>query len=219
MCWKVTPSLYSAWLFFAKPQFDRTEEQELAARAEFIRILRKEPAAPSDAMRRGTLFEDLIMQNIRGGQIIIPEDCDEEGKPLLTDGDRICANQIAMMCREGIFQVKDGRELPSGNYIYGVADCLMLNGIFDFKRTESYEMGKYIKSIQHWAYMYIWDMQQFNYLVGDGSPEPFIEPYNWNDKSLALLEGRICEMIYWINCDEELRNIFAEGWKYEKALK
>lgn len=217
MTWKVTPSLYSSWMFYAKPMFDRTPEQELAARQEFIRVLKKIPGEETDAIRRGVLFEKLIMDVVKGGTLSIPEDEGVDGQRLLCDNDLQCAINIAAMCRDGVFQIKDGRELPSGNYIYGISDCIMLNGGFDFKRVGEYEMGKYLKSIQHWAYMYIWTLPQFHYLVGDGSPEPFIEPYTWNERSLGLLEGRICEMIHWINCDPELREIFAEHWTYKKG--
>lgn len=219
MTWKITPSLYSAWHFYAKPLFDRTDEQEQQARAEFIRALSKEQGEETDHIRRGVLFEQMIMQGVETGGVSLPDALDAKGKPLFNPEkhDRQCALHIAEMVRGGLFQVKDGKELPSGNYIYGVADCILLNGGGDFKYVSEYEMGKYQKSIQHLAYMYIWNLPQFYYFIADGSPIPFIEPYMWGEGSLALLDSRIAEMIHWINCDEELRNIFSQKWTYEKA--
>ena len=128
-----------------------------------------------------------------------------------------CARAIATNCRDGVFQEKDGRELPSGNYIYGVADCILPTTIVDFKRVGAgkYEQGKYQKSIQHLAYMYIWESKRFDYLICDGSDEPFDEFYTWTDGSLGLLESRIALMIHDINCDPEFAPVFAENWKYE----
>ena len=116
-----------------------------------------------------------------------------------------------------MFQEKDGRELPSGNYIYGVADCILPTTIVDFKRVGAgkYEQGKYQKSIQHLAYMYIWDSKRFDYLICDGeSTEPFDEFYTWTDGSLGLLESRVALMIHDINCDPELAVVFSENWTY-----
>lgn len=219
MTWRITPSLYSAWHFYAKPQFDRTDEQEQAARAEFIRALKKESGEPTDAIRRGVLFEQMIMQGVDKGKVLLPDELDSKGKPLFNPDkyDTQCAQHIADMVRGGVFQIKSGRELPSGNFIYGVADCILLNGGGDFKYVGEYEMGKYQKSIQHLAYMYIWNLPQFYYFVADGSPIPFIEPYMWNEGSLALLDSRIAEMVWWINQDAELRQIFDEKWTYKKT--
>lgn len=219
MTWKVTPSLYSSWRHYALPKFDRTEEQEAEARAEFIRVLRKEKTDVTPEMERGNQFESLIMKYVfiakaksenRGCLAL------ERDTSLLNKGDIVCAQTIGEQVYNGEFQVKDGRELPSGNYIYGVADCILLNGIIDFKRVTQYEQDKYKDSIQHWAYMYIWDLPQFYYYVGAGDPEPYIEPYCWFKGAEGLLDSRIAEMIGWINADAELRDIFAEFWTYEK---
>lgn len=219
MTWKVTPSLYNAWRFYAKPMFDRTPEDEAAARTEFIRVLRKEKGEVSDEMRRGTLFEEMIMQAVRGEPVMLPDELGKSGKPLFNPASSVveCATKIGQARQKGVFQEKDGRELPSGNYIYGVADCILLNDIDDFKYTDNYEMGKYQQSIQHLAYMYIWQLPLFNYVVGDGSPDPFYEPYTWRPiDSLATLESRIALMIWSINQDPEMRKIFAEFWSYKK---
>lgn len=210
MLYKITPSLYNAWLAYAKPLYDRDEQQELDARDEFLRALSKEPAPETDAMRRGVWFESLIMRVVDYDLADVPED-----DP--TADDVRCAEFIGDMVRDGVFQVKDGRELPSGNYIYGVADCILLNGVVDFKRVSSpYEMGKYQKSIQHLAYMYIWQLPQFYYVIADGGDRPFFEPYIWDDSALDLLESRVSEMIGTIERDPELARVFAENWEYKK---
>jgi hypothetical protein len=221
MPWKVTPSLYNSWLFYRYPQFDRDEAQEAEARAEFISALRKERKPDTPEQARGHLFENTIEYLATGktsGQII-SLDPDNE----FTDKDELaCARVIADNCRDGVFQERDGRELPSGNYIYGVADCILPTTIVDFKRVGAgkYEQGKYQESIQHLAYMYIWESKRFDYLICDGSDEPFDEFYTWNDGSLGCLESRIALMIHDINCDPEMAKIFAENWAYKtKGVK
>lgn len=219
MTWKITPSLYSAWDYYAHPLFDRTDEQESEARQEFIQALHHQSATVTDAIKRGRLFENMVQQAAETGGVSLPDDLDEKGN-LLIDRDKgygPCALFMGAQFKDGVFQVRDGRELPSGNYIYGVADVIMLNGIVDIKCVNDYSMGKYQKSIQHWAYMYIWQLKQFYYEICDGSARPFIEPYTWFDGAVGLLESRISEMICWINQDAELREIFAKEWSYDNG--
>lgn len=209
MPWKITPSLYNSWLFYRYPLFDRDDEQEKAARDEMLRALRKEKTPDTPEQARGHLFEAWVEHLA----------CDWKTDALneLEPDELACARAIATNCRDGVFQEKDGKELPSGNYIYGVADCILPTTIVDFKRVGpgKYEQGKYQKSIQHLAYMYIWESKRFDYLVCDGSDEPFDEFYTWENGSLGLLESRIALMIHDINCDPELAAAFAENWKYE----
>lgn len=234
MPWKITPSLYNAWLFYRYPLFDRDEQQEKDARDEMLRVLRKEKSPETPEQERGHIFENTI-------EFLATGKCNPESKILAVaqptaddmnngadgfdgiipvsedDPEYKCAREIAENCIFGLFQEKDGKELPSGNYIYGVADCILPTTIVDFKRVGAgkYEQGKYQKSIQHLAYMYIWDTKRFDYLVCDGSAEPFDEFYTWSDSSLGLLESRIAMMIHEINCDEEMAKIFLENWEYK----
>lgn len=210
MPWKVTPSLYNSWLFYRYPLFDRTEEQEQAAREEMLNALRriKTPDTPEQA--RGHLFETYV-ENIATLRTCA-------GLEELDPNELACARAIATNCADGVFQERGGRELPSGNYIYGVADCILPTTIVDFKRVGAgkYEQGKYQKSIQHLAYMFIWESKRFDYLICDGeSAEPFDEFYTWSDGSLGLLESRIALMIHDINCDPEFAATFAENWTYQ----
>lgn len=208
MPWKITPSLYNSWLFYRYPLFDRTEEQEQEARAEFMSALRKEHKPDTPEQARGHLFERYI-ENY--ANLWTCADL-----PNLEPAEQDCAWKIAENCKDGIFQEKGGKELPSGNYIYGVADCILPTTIVDFKRlgAGNYEMGKYQKSIQHLAYMYIWDSKRFDYLICDGGNEPFVETYTWEDGSLGLLESRIALMISEINNDPEMKEILKEQWSY-----
>ena len=210
MPWKITPSLYNSWLYYRYPQFDRTEEQEKEARGEFINALRKIKTPDTPEQARGHLFENWVEKIANGNEFGVLEDLSPE--------EYECAKVIADNCRDGVFQEKDGKELPSGNYIYGVADCILPTTIVDFKRVGAgkYEQGKYQKSIQHLAYMYIWESQRFDYLICDGeSAEPFDEFYTWNSASLGVLESRIALMIHDINCDAEFAPILAENWSYQ----
>ena len=209
MPYKITPSLYNSWLYYTKPLFDRTEEQEAQARAEFIDALRRVRKPDTMEQERGHIFENTI-------EYLATGKCDPKYPAELDESAELnCAKAIADMCRDGVFQERDGRELPSGNYIYGMADCILPTTIFDFKRVSAYEMGKYQQSIQHLAYMYIWNSKRFDYLVCDGSDQPFDETYTWTDGSLGMLESRIALMCSSINGDPELRKYFNENWNYK----
>lgn len=215
MPWKVTPSLYNSWLFYRYPLCERDEQQEKDARNEMLRALKREKTPDTPEQERGHIFENTIERLATGK-------CEAKAK-ILDDTDENkdeynCARIIAENCKDGVFQERDGKELPSGNYIYGVADCILPTTIVDFKRVGAgkYEQGKYQKSIQHLAYMYIWDSKRFDYLVCDGSAEPFDEFYTWSDGSLGLLESRIALMIHEINCDKEMAKVFLENWEYKK---
>lgn len=223
MPWKVTPSLYNSWLFYMYPMFDRDEEAEKQARDEFLRVLRKEKSEETPEQHRGHVFENTVEYLATGRAdprypVLEPEREAEES-PAGRDPEYLCARAVADTCRDGVFQEKDGRELPSGNYIYGIADCILPTTIVDFKRVGpgKYEMGKYQKSIQHLAYMYIWDAKRFDYLICDGDEEPFDEFYVWNDESLGVLESRIAMMIHYINQDPEFRAEFAKHWSYNSG--
>lgn len=229
MPWKITPSLYNSWLFYRYPLFDRDEEQEKAAHDEMLRVLRKEKTPDTPEQARGHLFENTIeffatgktsgkMLPLEPGDLPPDMPCTLDPDEVVDTDELACARAIAANCRDGVFQEKDGRELPSGNYIYGVADCILPTTIVDFKRVGAgkYEQGKYQKSIQHLAYMYIWESKRFDYLICDGSDEPFDEFYTWENGSLGLLESRIALMIHDINCDPEFAPVFAENWTYNK---
>ena len=227
MPWKITPSLYNSWLFYRYPLFDRDEELEKKARGEFVDVLCKIKTPDTPEQARGHLFENTIEYMATGktsGEILelLPET--EEDMPGALTAEELpiykelaCARKIADNCKYGIFQEKDGRELPSGNYIYGVADCILPTTIVDFKRVGpgKYEQGKYQKSIQHLAYMYIWESKRFDYLICDGeSDEPFDEFYTWTDGSLGQLESRIALMIWDLNQDKEFAEMLAKNWSY-----
>lgn len=208
MPWKVSPSLYNSWLYYRYPQFDRDEEQEKAAREEMLCVLRKEIVKITPEIERGWLFEEWIEAIATNEKHLLEP---------LEPNELACARAIATNCKDGVFQEKDGKELPSGNYIYGIADCILPTNIVDFKRVSAgnYEQGKYQKSIQHLAYMYIWDSKRFDYLICDGeSPEPFDEFYTWTDGSLGLLESRIALMLHDLNCDPEMTELLNKKWKY-----
>jgi hypothetical protein len=207
MKYLIRQSLYAAWHWYAKPLYDRTEEQEQQEREKFIKVLRKEESESNNAINLGINFENAVESLA----------CNLTDKEWHLEGEELkCAEKCAGYLKDGVFQVYGKKELPSGNCLEGTADCIKLIFIADTKRKSSpYEMGEYQKSIQHWGYMYIWDRGRFDYLICDGSPDPFVETYIWEENSLALLESRIFEMIVSINSDPEIAQIFAEKWEYK----
>ena len=74
--------------------------------------------------------------------------------------------------------------------MYGIADVIRRNTIFDIKRVNYYDIGKYEGSIQHLIYMYATGIPNFEYVISDGQ-EVYVETYHWESKSLETLKERI----------------------------
>jgi hypothetical protein len=186
----ITPSLYSAWKYW--------RESEGAGINEILDTLNKVEKEKSPAMQAGIDFELDIRQVCDGG--------------MLTDD--FCVMEAAEIVRGGIWQQRVSKEL-NGDLLYGIADVIRRNTIFDIKRVSQYDIGKYEGSIQHLIYMYATDIPNFEYVISDGH-EVYVEAYHWGAGSLEMLGERISEMKDSLLSDDEMNWAFHTHWMYRR---
>jgi hypothetical protein len=185
----ITPSLYSSWKYW----MDSEEE----GRTAILETLCKVEKEKSPAMQMGIDFENNIRKVCEGGTVDDP-----------------CVNEVAKIVQGGMWQQRISRELD-GDLVYGIADVIKRNTIYDIKRIYQYELGKYEDSIQHLIYLYAAEIPNFEYLISDGR-EVYEEAYYWESKSLDLLKSRIADLKDSLLADRELSSAFIENWKYRK---
>jgi len=186
----ITPSLYSSWKYWK-------DNEEDDGKADILLTLKKIEMIKSPAMLAGIKFEEEIQKVCEGSAA---EDS--------------CVNEVADMVRGGMWQQTVSRELD-GDLLYGRADVIRRNKIFDIKKVIQYEIGKYESSIQHLIYMYATDIPNFDYLIAD-SYNVYVETYHWENKSLDELRSRIADMKESILADAEMAEAFIKNWQYRK---
>lgn len=193
----ITPSLHDAWLWYIKLD-DKTD-------AEFLATLRKEPFAPSEAMQKGIAFEDAVLAYTKEGGF--PDDA----SPEYID----CIRQIGDIVAGGLWQERAGKDviLDGVHYIlYGKADVVKRNWLYDIKYTTNYEIGKYLMKIQHPVYMSLFCLQNFGYLITDGR-NFYREDYFWQADSEVKMLGELQEMMAFIYSVPEFKAAYLEHWK------
>lgn len=218
----ITASLYNAYLYYAKTDFEvygeRSEEIEAKARQDFLNTLNKVKLEKSPAMLKGIQFEDAIRSitegNNRDENIKMPKNANPLDYPLLnrlTDDEYKCASEIAEKVKGGMWQVKLSKKI--GDYLlFGYADVIKRDVINDIKRVNQYaEIGKYEPSIQHLIYLECSPLEHFKYLICDGKSN-FEEYYHKDADNRDKLIGRIDEMVGFINQTPEFKTAFEANW-------
>lgn len=111
---------------------------------------------------------------------------------------------------KGIWQQKLCKTV--GDYVlYGKADVIRGDTIYDIKRVNSYDLNKYQNSIQHLLYMECSGIENFKYVVSTGK-EVFIEYYHKDADNLEKLLSRINEMIGFIRQTPKFNAAFEKNW-------
>jgi hypothetical protein len=187
----ITPSLYSAWRYWKN-----SEE----AGEDILDTLNKKERETSSAMQAGIDFEEAVRRFCDG-----------------MESEDFCVMEAGERVQGGIWQQRIGRELD-GDLVYGIADVIRRNTIFDLKRVHKYDLGKYESSIQHLVYMYATEIPNFEYVISDGR-EVYIEAYHWETRSFETLKERIVEMKESILFDDEMRRAFQANWTYRQEDK
>lgn len=156
----LTHSLLSSWLYSLRENPYEDLETEKDAREEFMKVLRREPVEPTEAMQNGVDFENLVTACIQNA------------------GDRSnkwfdAASTVASELRGAQLQfVASKRVLIAGQeyVLYGRFDALKAGVISDIKFTKNYDKGKYYDSTQHPMYMFLMPTaNEFTYIVSNGS--------------------------------------------------
>lgn len=160
----LTHSLLSSWLYSLRENPYEDMETEKDAREEFMKVLRREPVEPTEAMQNGNDFEALVTKILTGnaGTAFAFE-------PKWYDA----ASAVASELRGAQLQfVASKRVLIAGQeyVLYGRFDALKAGVISDIKFTKNYDKGKYYDSTQHPMYMFLMPTaKEFTYIVSNGS--------------------------------------------------
>lgn len=193
----VTATLINSWLFYMKSR----EEYEEQAKQDFLNCLNKVKTEPTEAMQKGIDFENKIRL------------CDEQNLYSRTD---IAVNEITDYIKGGLWQETVSKVVDVDGLnvlVYGKADVIKMDTIYDIKRVKSYEIGKYSKSVQHLFYLFCTKLPVFRYLVSDGN-SVFVETYTLNAYTEAMTKSNIKEFFDWLKITGRFET-YLEKWKGE----
>lgn len=206
MRYLITPSLYGSYLYYTSTDFnqiyadvEKAEEAEQKAYQDWLNTLNKVRTPTTEVQQRGIDFEDAVrdLSNGLGTDLI-------EGDELST------AEAIARIVEGGLWQETLKKE--TDNYLlYGRADVIKQDTIYDIKRVSSYDIGKYGKSIQHLLYMECAGLDKFDYLISDGK-SIYKETYTRDIYTMPILLEKIGMMVDFIKSTPEFSKPFNEFW-------
>lgn len=191
----VTATLINSWLYYLKSR----EEYEQQAKEGFFNCLNKVKTEPTEAMQRGIDFENAV------------HSCDVLNT-ICEDDDTV--NEITDYIKGGLWQetVTKHMDIDGLNVlIYGKADVIKMDTIYDIKRVSTYDIGKYTHSSQHLFYLYCTGLPVFKYLVSDGN-NVFVETYTAGEGTPKLVKSVITEFFNWLK-RAELFDTYLENWK------
>lgn len=191
----LTHSLLSSWLYTMKEDTD-AERDHLE---EFLAALRREKQEPTEAMKNGVRFENLVTAITWGAD-------DSE------DRWHGAASKIAAVIDGGSLQHKASKEIEVGGLallLYGRLDALKAGEIYDIKFSKGYERGKYLDSTQHPVYLeLVPEALGFTYLISNGS-EVWTERYR-RDETPSIYPV-ISDFLDWLR-DMGLMDTYKEKW-------
>lgn len=193
----LTQSLLSNWIHFLDAEDSYTD----AALDSFKTALRREPFEPTPAMLAGREFEAAVNAQVAGEEIEFPNEKYARA-----------VKRFARLCAGGQAQVTVGRtERIAGLEfrLYGICDYVKAGTIFDIKRVQRYEYGKYFKSPQHPMYLHlIPGANKFTYLIFDGM-NTYTETYRRGD--FTPIEDTISKFVHWLK-EYDYWNTYNEHW-------
>ena len=102
--------------------------------------------------------------------------------------------------------------------MFGYADVLNYDTIYDIKTTKNYHLGKYFNTSQHKIYCYCLEVDKFKYLIQgnykkdeDACNHFYTEDYTYK---VGQAEALITEFIEWLKATK-LYEIWKERWVRE----
>lgn len=196
MRYLLTSSLYSDWFGF--------QRMESKTKQDIMDVLCKKPKEKTAQMQDGIDFEN----EVRAA-------CEHRPISIVDPARLACVTEVADVVRGGLWQEKVYKEISICGMdflLYGLADVIKRDHIYDVKFTKKYEIGKYQNSIQHLSYMFCSNIPHFAYLPSDGQ-SVWREDYSLSDKTEVLLRGRLASMIENIMADHDMKEAYLEHWR------
>lgn len=194
MYW-LTQSLLSSWKHF----LDADDAYADAALSSFLSTLRREEKETTPAMQAGIDFEAAINSTVAGVPV---ESGSAKYDRAVAKFSRICAGGQPQVPVAGRLRVS-GLEFQ----LYGVCDYVKAGVIFDIKRVQRYEYGKYLHSPQHPMYLHLLpSASNFTYLIFDGT-STYTETYRRGD--FEPIENTISCFINWLLANGYINDYFT----------
>lgn len=204
----ITPSLYSSYVYYAETDFsvygDSADEWAKKAYEDWLNCLNKVQTPTTEAQQRGIDFENAV-HALSSGEPEKTEFADDK-----EEAEYATAREIAAKVKGGMWQEVLKKETKD-YLLYGRADVILRNHIYDIKRVSQYEVGKYQKSIQHLLYLECAGLDNFEYLVSDGR-NVYAEYYQREPDNLQKLLGKIDGMVDFISSVPEFAVPFLTKW-------
>ena len=196
MYW-LTQSLLSKWLHF----LDADDAYSDTALQSFLSLLRLEEKEMTPAMQAGIDFESAINAAVSG----------VEPEPISVKYDR-AVRRFTRLCAGGQPQVPIAGHIKTCGLdfqLYGVCDYVKAGTIYDIKRVQRYEYGKYFHSPQHPMYLHLLpEARKFTYLIFDGS-NIYTETYRRGD--FPPIEETILKFVRWLD-EFEYMDDYKKYW-------
>lgn len=193
----LTQTLLSSWQHFLDSEDTYAED----ALASFIQTLKREPKETTSAMQAGIDFEAAINAEVAGTPVDIQN---EKAARAIRRFSRLCAGGQPQVPVSGQITAA-GLEIC----LYGVCDYVKAGTIYDIKRVQRYEYGKYFHSPQHPMYLHLVPgAAKFSYLIFNGT-DTFIETYRRGD--FPPIEETITTFIHWLR-ENGYMSLYEEHW-------
>lgn len=224
MRYLITPSLYGSYIYYRDTDFsrvyedsDRATEAENKAYQDWLNALNKVKTPTTEVQQLGINFENAIEElcnnydkvKLEDENLVFGNEVDFILTSLLSENEAKAAYEIAKKVVGGYWQETLKKEV--GDYLlYGRADVIKRDYIYDIKRVNQYEVGKYQKSIQHLIYMECANIDNFEYLIADKSGNTFAEYYAREPQEVLI--SKIDEMVSFIKRVPEFNKPFNELW-------
>lgn len=194
----LTQTLLSSWQHFLDSE-DAYAEDALAS---FIQTLKREPKETTAAMQAGIDFENAINAEVAGTPVDIQNEKTARA-----------VRRFSRLCAGGQPQVPVAGQITAAGLeicLYGVCDYVKAGTIYDIKRVQRYEYGKYFHSPQHPMYLHlVHGAAKFSYLIFNGT-DTFIETYRRGD--FPPIEETITTFIHWLR-ENGYMSLYEEHWK------
>ena len=193
----LTQTLLSSWQHF----LDSDDACAEAALASFIQTLKREPKETTPVMQAGIDFESAINAVVVGDPVDTKNE--KEARAI---------RRFSRLCAGGQPQVPVAGDIAAAGLeirLYGVCDYVKAGTIYDIKRVQRYEYGKYFHSPQHPMYLHLVPgAAKFSYLIFNGT-DTFIETYRRGD--FVPIEETISKFINWLR-ENGYMSLYEEHW-------
>jgi len=202
----VTPTLIQSWQYWMN--YDGENEQSV--HNSFLSTLKREKTEPTQAMLKGIEFEKKIIECAS----IKPWE-DQEYLASIENNPIDPVLSIAEIVTDGMFQTVLKKEITCNSYsllLYGKADAIKEDMIYDIKYTSSYEVGKFANSVQHLLYLYCANLEKFDYLISDGESFWRESYYLTSETIQSNLLQRISEFLSWLEDHISYKTIYQNKW-------